>query len=169
VISFLSPWIVPAAVLARARLAINFHPGSCDYPGIGCYNFALYDGAVRYGAVCHYMAETVDTGTIIREDLFPVAADESVKSLRDRTLDVMLAMFDDIVGLLERGAALPSAPRGWTRRPFLRRELRDLGRITLDMSAEEIRRRVRAMHYPGMPGAEVEIAGVRFVAAPVTP
>src|SRR5688572_7784819 len=45
VLSFLSPWIVSRALLDRAALAINFHPGTADYPGIGCYNFALYEGA----------------------------------------------------------------------------------------------------------------------------
>jgi hypothetical protein len=61
-ISFLSPWIVGPEALARARAAINFHPGSSDYPGSGCYNFALYEGARDYGPVCHHMLERVDTG-----------------------------------------------------------------------------------------------------------
>src|SRR5438309_8525630 len=52
VLSFVSPWIVPRALLSRARVALNFHPGPVEYPGIGCYNFALYEGATTYGAVC---------------------------------------------------------------------------------------------------------------------
>lgn len=170
VLSFLSPWIVPAWALERADLALNFHPGSCDYPGIGCYNFALYEGAEDYGPVCHHMAARVDTGAIVDERLFPVAAEETVETLKYRTLVTMLGMFHDVVGRLAAGRPLPEGPRGWMRRPFTRKELNALGRITPDMPAEEIRRRVRAMTYPGFPGAAVELAGLQFaVAAPARP
>ena len=30
------------------KSAVNFHPASPDYPGIGCNNFALYDNAYLY-------------------------------------------------------------------------------------------------------------------------
>src|SRR5512143_1330310 len=66
IISYLSRWVVPAELLSRARkAAINFHPASPEYPGIGCNNFALYEDAKEYGATCHHMASTVDTGKII--------------------------------------------------------------------------------------------------------
>ena len=41
-ISYISPWIVPKAVLDKTkRWNINFHPGPPEYPGIGCFNFAI--------------------------------------------------------------------------------------------------------------------------------
>lgn len=162
VLSFLSPWIVPAAVLEHASLALNFHPGSCDYPGIGCYNFALYEEAATYGAVCHHMAPRVDTGSVIAERLFPVLPQDSVESLKLRTMVTMLDMFHDVAGRLATGAALPAAPRSWTRRAFTRRELNMLCRIAPDASVEEIRRRVRATSYPGYPGAVLELGGIPF-------
>src|SRR5438309_8661335 len=55
IVSYLSRWIIPETVLRRARIAaINFHPASPDYPGIGCNNFALYDGAGAYGVTSHH-------------------------------------------------------------------------------------------------------------------
>ena len=72
-ISFLSPWIITADELARFDTAINFHPASTDYPGSGCYNFALYDNAPEYGATCHHMLPKVDTGLVIDERRFPAA------------------------------------------------------------------------------------------------
>ena len=51
IISYVSRWIIPESVLNQAQLAaINFHPGSPDYPGTGCINFALYDEAKAFGA-----------------------------------------------------------------------------------------------------------------------
>src|SRR3977135_115641 len=73
ILSFLSPLIVPVWLLDRTDSAINFHPGTADYPGIGCYNFALYENAEQYGAICHHMESKVDTGKIIAERRFKVS------------------------------------------------------------------------------------------------
>lgn len=166
ILSFLAPWVVPRDVLDRAALALNFHPGSCAYPGIGCYNFALYEEAAEYGCVCHHMAARVDTGAVVAERLFTVRATDTVETLKLRTLVVMLALFHETLDRIAGGERLPCAPRTWSRRPFTRRELDALCRITPDMGPGEIGRRVRATTYPGFPGAVVELAGIRF-AAPV--
>lgn len=151
-ISFLSPWIVRAASLDRCGVAINFHPGSTDYPGIGCYNFALYEEAAEFGAVCHHMLPKVDTGRIVLERRFPVSKDESVETLKLATMEVMVGMFREIVGLIASGAPLPAAPVAWTRRPFTRRELHALKVCNDFMDEAEVQRRVRATTYPGYPG-----------------
>jgi len=164
VLSFLSPWIVPGKVLRGAQVALNWHPASREYPGTGCYNFALYEGALEYGAVCHWMAEVPDTGEIVEERRFPVWPQDSVETLKLRTMIVMLAMFQDMVCKLVVGAAPPpSKGSAWSRKPFKRRDLEQLNVIDPTMSDEEVRRRVRAMTYPGHPGPHVVVAGERFV------
>jgi methionyl-tRNA formyltransferase len=152
-VSFLSPWIVRQEDLDRAGTAINFHPASVDYPGIGCYNFALYDGAAEFGAVCHHMLAKVDTGAIIEERRFAVLPDDSVETLKLRTMEAMVEMFRGIVAIIARGGELPSADLAWTRLPYTRRQLHALKVITSDMDDEEVKRRVRAVTYPGYPGA----------------
>jgi methionyl-tRNA formyltransferase len=163
-ISFIYGHVLPAPVLESAAVAINFHPGSRAYPGTGCYNFALYEGATRYGCVCHHMAAKVDSGPIVAERTFAINADETVESLRTRTLGLMLGLMDETVARLAREGTLPAGGLGWERRPFTRRELNALCRVTPDMPAEEIRRRVRATSYPGHPGAYLELHGIRFTA-----
>jgi methionyl-tRNA formyltransferase len=163
-ISFLSPWVVPASVLTLHTLAINFHPASSDYPGIGCYNFALYEGAETYGAVCHHMAPRVDSGALIDERRFAVAAAENVETLKMRTMVVMLAMFHDLVYMIAAGHDLPRAATAWSRKPFTRKQLDALCVVTPDMAEDEVRRRVRATTYPGLPGAHVRIHGQTFLA-----
>jgi methionyl-tRNA formyltransferase len=157
-ISFLSPWIVRKHSLDRAGTAINFHPGSTDYPGIGCYNFALYEGAAEFGAVCHHMVEKVDTGELVMERRFPVAPDDSVETLKLRTMETMVDMFREIVALIAAGRPLPRSDLHWTRRPFTRREMEALKVIEHDMPQEEIDRRVRATVYPGFPGPVMRLA-----------
>ena len=43
-ISYISPWIVPKSVLDKIKKwSINFHPGPPEYPGVGCFNFAIFN------------------------------------------------------------------------------------------------------------------------------
>ena len=162
IISYLSRWVVPAELLERARkAAINFHPASPDYPGIGCNNFALYENAAQYGVTCHHMAPQVDSGAIIAVRRFPVFPEDNVESLLKRTYEHQMALFFEIAALLAEGRPLPAAAETWTRRPFTRKEFNQLFRITPDMSGEEIARRVRAVSY-GSFQPYVEINGYRF-------
>lgn len=165
ILSFVSPWILPVKTLRRARKAsLNFHPGPPQYPGIGCYNFALYDEVSEYGVTCHHMAPAVDSGQIVAVRRFPVHGTDSVETLKDRSMTVMLELFYDIVSRLATGSALPVTSETWRRRPFTRLELNELGRVTPDMPPHEVRRRVRAMRYGGFPGAFVDLGGIFFKA-----
>jgi methionyl-tRNA formyltransferase len=151
-ISFLSPWIVPADVLERSKDAINFHPGSCDYPGTGCYNFALYEGAAQFGAVCHHMLPRVDTGEVIAETLFPVLPHDRVETLKLRTMVTMLEMLHIQLSRYATGDPFTRHHRQWTRPAFTRRQLNALCEITEAMPPQEKQRRILATTYPGYPG-----------------
>jgi methionyl-tRNA formyltransferase len=162
IISYLSRWLLPEYLLERARIgAINFHPASPDYPGIGCINFALYEEANEYGVTCHHMASQVDTGAIIAVERFPVFATDDVSTLLSRTHDSQLILFYKIVGMILTGEELPACEERWTRKPFTRKELNELGKIKLDMSAEEIAKRVRATNY-GIWKPTLELQGFIF-------
>jgi methionyl-tRNA formyltransferase len=166
VVSYLSPWIVPADLLARAeRAAINFHPGPPEYPGIGCTNFAVYEGATVYGVTCHHMAPRVDTGAIIAVRRFPVTPADDVYSITQRCYAQIATLFEEILPLLAADQPLPVGPEHWTRRPFTRRELNELCELRPEMDDGEIKRRIRAVTFPGAPGAFVRLAGRKFVLA----
>lgn len=162
IISYLSRWVVPAGVLARAGVAaINFHPATPEYPGIGCNNFALYEGAATYGATCHHMAATVDTGRIIDVTRFPVAADETVASLLLRTYAAMAAQFEQVMTRFLSTGVFPVSAEQWTREPFTRAQFEALRRIDPGMPVDEVTRRVRATDYPPY-GPYVELHGFKF-------
>lgn len=152
IISFLSPWVIPESILKKNEIAINFHPGSTYYPGTGCYNFALYEEAREYGAVCHFMNKTVDSGEIILEKQFPIFDSDTVESLKLRTLIVMSEMYHEIISKLYLDIELVPSGISWKRKPFTRRELDELMIIKPSMSESEIKKRVRATTYPGYKG-----------------
>ncbi|RME87176.1 MAG: hypothetical protein D6770_09990 [Anaerolineae bacterium] len=166
IVSYLSRWVVPPDLLRRARkAAFNFHPAPPEYPGIGCNNFALYEGATEYGVTCHHMAAKVDTGPIIAVRRFPIYPTDDVASLLQRTYDHQIVLFYEIMSLILAGKELPRSEETWTRPPFTRKQFNELFRITPDMDADEIARRVRAVSYgPWQP--YVELGGYRFELAP---
>jgi methionyl-tRNA formyltransferase len=162
IISYLSRWVVPESLLGRARAAsFNFHPASPEYPGIGCNNFALYEGAEEYGVTCHHMAPKVDTGSIIAVRRFPVYPEDGVAELLERTYGHQLALFFEILDLLAKGKDLPVSEEGWTRPPFTRAQFNELFVITPEMSKEEIARRVRAISFQHWQ-PYVKLQGYRF-------
>lgn len=166
-ISYLSPWIAPAQLLARIRRAsLNFHPGPPEYPGIGCTNFAIYNQESVFGVTCHHMLPRVDSGRIIAVSRFPLLASDSVFSLTQRCYAYILVMFYDLLLGFLAGRDWPDCGETWRRAPYTRRQLNELCRVSPEMPDEEVRRRVRATSYPGMPGAYLELAGARFAAGP---
>jgi methionyl-tRNA formyltransferase len=169
IISYLSRWVIPSEVLGQAGMAaVNFHPASPDYPGIGCNNFALYENATEYGATCHHMAPQVDTGPIIAVRRFPVLPEDDVASLLKRTYENQFTLFMEVSPLMAQGRTLPSSTEKWTRPPFTRREFNELFRITPEMDRAEIARRVRAVSF-GRFQPYIELEGYRFEYAPPRP
>jgi methionyl-tRNA formyltransferase len=162
IFSYLCRWVVPVSTIEAAQKgAINFHPASPDYPGIGCNNYALYEDAAEYGATCHHIAAKVDTGKIIAVKRFPVFSTDDVSSLLQRTYEFQLVLFYEIVGKILNGEPLPEPTESWTRPPRSRKEFNQLGIITPGMSDEEVARRVRAISY-GVFQPKVDIGGFHF-------
>ena len=148
IVSYLSRWVVPEFLLKKTKIAaINFHPASPDYPGIGCNNFALYENAAEYGVTCHHMAPKVDTGDIIAVKRFPVYSSDDVASLLERTYEAQLDLFYELITRVASDEPLPTSDEQWTREPITRKEFDKLFIITPDMSKEEIAKRIRAVKY----------------------
>ena len=164
VISFVSPWIVPGSLLSAARkAALNFHPGPPAYPGTGCYNFALYEGAKQYGVTVHHMREKVDTGDIIMTSYFDVSPLETVETMKLKSMNHLLFCFERIMACIAAGDPLPASQEKWLRRPFTRKEMYALFEIDPRKDDDaEIERRIRAATYPSSGGAYVTAGGRRF-------
>jgi len=166
-VSFLAQWVLPEAVINRARVqAVNFHPGPPEYPGTGCYNFAIYDEAPAYGATCHVMAPRVDAGDILAVSRFPLLPEDSVATLRERTLDHLLRLLEAWLGAQVGGRPMAPCGERWARAATTRRQLEALGEITLGMDERDALRRIRAMHFPGFPGARLRVGGRIFALVP---
>tara|TARA_B100001142_G_scaffold325815_1_gene380105 strand:- start:1490 stop:2149 length:660 start_codon:yes stop_codon:yes gene_type:complete len=163
IFSFISSWIIPNKVLKKTRLwNINFHPGPPEYPGTGCFNFAIYDSAEKYGATAHIMEPSVDTGKIIMVKRFPLEKMESVENLTIKTYSALSIMLNELIDYIKINNILPQTEEIWKRKPFKREDLELLSKIDNNMTKNEIEKRVRATYYPGKPAPYINIYGKKF-------
>ncbi len=162
-ISYISPWIIPNKLLNQTKKwNINFHPGSPNYPGIGCTNFAIYNAEKEFGVTAHIMEKGVDRGKIVGVKRFPILETDNVYSLTIKSYEYLLILFYEIFDYIIRYKELPKWKEKWTRKPYTRKELEELCRIAPDMPQEEIERRIKATEFTGMPGVYIELYGYRF-------
>ncbi|MDD1955359.1 hypothetical protein LOY33_17095 [Pseudomonas sp. B21-036] len=151
---FRSLFVLPKRILERAKIAaINFHPGSAEYPGSGCLNFALYENAKEYGVTAHLMSEKVDDGSIIECRRFPIVAGDTVDSLLERTHLKLLDLFLDTVGGIGtlgdsyiKSSLIKSGNEKWRGEARRMKELDRLSTIDIGVSALELERIIRATH-----------------------
>tara|TARA_X000000950_G_C13807260_1_gene616122 strand:- start:424 stop:1119 length:696 start_codon:yes stop_codon:yes gene_type:complete len=167
-ISFRSLIVLTQAELDAVALAVNFHPAPPEYPGVGGYNFAIYEQAREYGVTLHLMSAKVDSGSIISVKRFPIQPDVTVAELKDRANVEMLKMLDkfikDLLLLGEDGLLklISNQIEVWNENTISRKKLNDLCTVSLNLSAEEIKKRLRACHYPPKYGLDVVINGKTY-------
>ncbi len=164
IISYISPWIVPNNILKKvSKASINFHPGPPNYPGIGCTNFAIYNEESTFGITVHHMEERVDSGKIIMVKTFPILPNDTVYTLTNRCYAFIFIAFCEILDMILKDKPLPESELVWKRKPYTRKELNELCKITIDMSQDEVVKRVYSTSYPGQPGAYLDFYGLKFI------
>jgi methionyl-tRNA formyltransferase len=164
-IGYVTPEIVSKDVLDRLGYgALNFHPGPPRYPGWAPSHFALYEGATEFGATVHVMLERVDAGPIVGVASFPVPPDISVLDLEGMTYVHLAQLFRRMAKSLATDPQLPPAlPIKWGGRRYSRRDYRALCDIPLDISKDELDRRLKIFgdnHFGLSP--TVHLHGVAF-------
>ena len=161
--NYLSPVIVPERILQSIkRAAINFHPAPPEWPGIGSASYALYEGDETFGVTAHVMTAKVDSGAIVRSMRFPIVPDDDCESLFQRALHFSLFLFYDVLSnAAQAGEARPSGD-AWKRSAIRRAEFEKWMRVSTSDTADEVRRKVRALRHSTLPGPYVEVAGMKF-------
>ena len=108
------------------------------------------------------MNPKVDTGQIIGVRKFPLFDSDSVFSLTQRCYSYILTLFYEIMSLLLENNELPKSNENWKRKPYKRKELNELCKITPNMPEDEIAKRVRAVTFPNAPGAYIQRGNMKF-------
>ena len=130
-----SLYVIRESMLACARLgAFNLHPGPLPgYAGLNAPSWAIYNGEKSHRVTLHKMAAGIDTGAIVFEAPFDIAEEDTGLTVIRR--------------LLETLGRDPAAPQDLSRRRYLRREVRQDGRLCWARPAERIDRFVLASDF----------------------
>ena len=151
VISYLSKKILKKKFLNKTKkYNINLHPGPSKYPGIGCYNFALFNSDKTYGVTAHIMNEKIDNGKIIYEKKFKINKNYDVKKLLNRSYLELVKDLKIIVKNIKNNNIKFSNIK-WKRKAYTRKELNKLSEIKLSDNKKIIQKKIRSTYFEGAP------------------
>ena len=163
IISYLSPWIINKDILKKTNLYnINFHPGPPEYPGTGCYNFALFNNVKLYGVTAHLMNEKVDTGKIIKVKRFKVNKKMKLDELINKSYSTMFLLFVKVMKDFFKTSRFKFTKETWKRKPYTRNDLEKLCILKLIDKPNLVLRKIKSTYYKGCPGPYYLIGKNKF-------
>ena len=131
--------------------AINFHPGPPNYRGIGCVNYALFDGVKKYGSTVHLIEnEELDKGKIIDFVEFKIRKKDNLKKLLCRTYQSMFIQAKKIIDQLVADDAnlkiliKRNIQVKWSNKIKSIKDLNKFYQISLNYNKIELQRKIKA-------------------------
>lgn len=159
IISYRSLFIVPPKLLLNATIAaINFHPGPPEYPGSGCINFAIYEGAKSFGVTAHTMDKKIDSGKILEVRRFEIKDSENLSDVLSKTHKTLFELCSDFINSLAVDGQkfiekkhTANQKQKWSGSQRTISDLETLQEISPSISKEELNRVIRATHLDDFP------------------
>jgi methionyl-tRNA formyltransferase len=154
--NFLRRQRIPSDLCPRA---INIHPASSKYPGVGGASRAILEGDTEFGACAHFVTEQYDEGDVVWESTFRLDAGISAEQLLHVAEMAALAVLHETMAIVKRHGGLryawPSADcRPWRGLYCSRAQLREMMTARPDGDVDRV---VRAFRFPGKPGPYVRV------------
>tara|TARA_B100001540_G_C15654883_1_gene572809 strand:- start:229 stop:888 length:660 start_codon:yes stop_codon:yes gene_type:complete len=163
IISYLSTWVIPENILKKTkRFNINFHPGPPKYPGIGCFNYAIYNKDKTYSCTAHLMQKKVDSGKIIEISKFKISKNESIKTLSLKTYKKMFFLFKRVIKKI-KGNNISFKKIKWAKSTYKRIHLDNLSTIRIKVNNKEMDRFIRSTYFSGYSFPRVKINNHTFI------
>jgi len=151
IICFRSFYILKRNLINKAKIAaINFHPGTPNYRGIGCVNYALYENAKYYGSTCHLITEKIDKGQILNVQKFRLKKDDTVHSTLEKTYKVMFPQAKFILNYLFRDKnnleklIKKNKKIKWSNKIKKLKDLNKLYEVKINCSKKELEKKIRS-------------------------
>jgi methionyl-tRNA formyltransferase len=143
-IAFVTAVVVPARILNSLGFgAYNFHPGPPNYSGWVPAHFAIYDRATTFGVTVHVMVEQIDSGPIVAVKLFSIPPNTGTLDLEAMAYSRLARLFWQLAKpLATQRESIQQLPVKWSGRQSTRRLYEAMCEIPLDISKEELDRRI---------------------------
>lgn len=141
--------VLPEALLAKARVAVNFHDGPLPrHAGLNAPVWALLEGERQHGITWHLLEGGIDEGDILEQRLFDIAPGETALTLNTRCFAAAIDSFPALLTGLESGTPA-RRPQDLSQRSYHARADRPAaaGRIDFTQPAARILLLVRALDH----------------------
>lgn len=144
--------ILPPSLLALPRQsAINFHDGPLPrYAGLNATCWAVLNGESEHAVTWHVVEEKADTGDILVQESFAIAADDTAFTLNARCFENGVKSFGTLCEQLATNTLTPQA-QDFERRSYFGRTARPFALALLDFAqpAQKVSALVRAFDHGG--------------------
>ena len=151
ILSFRSFYILPIKLIKQAKFAaINFHPGTPKYRGIGCVNFAILNSEKVYGSTCHLMAKRIDNGKIIDVRKFNIKKNDNIKIILKRSYNFQFKQFKKIINKIKSNnfnlnlMIKKSKQDKWSKKIYNREDLNKLYKLNSLVKSNDLKKYLRA-------------------------
>ena len=145
---------------------INFHPAILpDWKGCGGYNIAILKKLPQWGVTAHYVDETIDTGKIIKVNLFGFDyKTATAQSLEKVTQIELMNLYKEVLLEVKEKGRLKTLEVDNSKGIYIsRKQMNDMKKITEeDLESEDLDVKVRAFWFPPYDGAYIEKNGKKY-------
>ena len=163
-ISFLNSVYIQEKIRKKIKKSsINFHPGPPEYPGFGCYNFALLNNSSFYGSTVHIMNNRFDNGKILNVSKFKLPYKNiSLERLIIMTHNCLMRQAKIFIKDILKGKLNYDLKLQWKRKAFTKKEFEIARKIRLDDSKKVILNKIRAFKYKNYDSVYINFKGFKF-------
>ena len=163
-ISFLNSKYIDKNVRRKIKLgSFNFHPGPPEYPGFGCYNFALLDKINFYGSTLHMMDDKFNNGKIVNVKKFKTSYKKlDLVKLINMTHINITKQAKNFINLIITGKIKIEGNLKWKRKAYTKEEFEKAREIYLKDTKANILKKIKAFTYKNYESVYVKIRGFKF-------
>ena len=163
-ISFLNSIYIDKNVRKKIKVgSFNFHPGPPEYPGFGCYNFALLDKVNFYGSTVHVINDKFDNGKIINVNKFKISYKKlNLEKLIAMTHRSIIRQAKDFINNILNEKLKTNVSFKWKKKAYTKKEFDIAREIKLNDSRENILKKIKAFTYKNYESVYINLKGYKF-------
>ena len=163
-ISFLNSMYINKSVRKKIKInSFNFHPGPPEYPGFGCYNFALLDKVNYYGSTVHMINDKFDNGKIINVNIFKILYKKiNLEKLISETHENIIKQAKDFINIILNKKLKIESNFKWKKKAYTKKEFEIAREIKLNDSKGNVLNKIKAFSYKNYESVYLNFKGLKF-------
>ena len=163
-ISFLNAVYIDKSVRKKIKInSFNFHPGPPEYPGFGCYNFALLDRANSYGSTIHIINDKFDSGKIVNVKKFKFSYKKfNLEKLIGKTHKNIFKQAKKFINDIQNNKLKIESNLKWKKKAYTKKEFENARKINLKDSKRNILKKIKAFSYKNYESVYLNFKGLKF-------